>query len=379
MSFGGFSVGAAMIFYCLEELAENRAFGLVENVYLLGCPVTADVGRWGKVRSIVAGHLVNGFCQTDWVLSYLFRTTNLTSSVAGLYGVTGVDGVENIDLSSDLSGHIFYRKALVPLMAKVMREPPELSLGDLSPPQSDHSLFQKRSGLQKSLDSATTEIGSYMSSPRGEKVKRQLTFDSYSLKNSKSSPALQSMHLQSMQLSSIAERKQKSLALRLHREEIFKTGSMEKKEKLLSMKTKSMYNMQNSAGAAQEVGEETDRGQKVWTVDGLSPQYAARLGEVETRKCLSGSTNQDVDCEEDAHKLEDVEEINGLPGGNEEESRADNSREEHVTVMNPTTTPPPPPRRTPFKARRMTEDGDTFPIPTQTSRNGVDYSMELFW
>lgn len=56
----GFSLGARMIYYALRELAHRKAYGIVQNVYLLGAPVSARESEWKQVRSVVAGRFVNG-------------------------------------------------------------------------------------------------------------------------------------------------------------------------------------------------------------------------------------------------------------------------------------------------------------------------------
>lgn len=56
----GFSLGARMIFYALLELAKKKAFGVVQNVYIMGAPVTANEAEWKLARSTVSGKFVNG-------------------------------------------------------------------------------------------------------------------------------------------------------------------------------------------------------------------------------------------------------------------------------------------------------------------------------
>jgi hypothetical protein len=56
----GFSLGARSIFYALQELAKNKKFGIVQNVYLIGAPVTASDAAWREARSVVSGRFVNG-------------------------------------------------------------------------------------------------------------------------------------------------------------------------------------------------------------------------------------------------------------------------------------------------------------------------------
>lgn len=55
-----FSLGARVIYFALLELYKKKAFGLVQNVYLIGCPVSASTRNWAQVRSVVSGRFVNG-------------------------------------------------------------------------------------------------------------------------------------------------------------------------------------------------------------------------------------------------------------------------------------------------------------------------------
>ncbi|CAO1624839.1 unnamed protein product [Parajaminaea phylloscopi] len=112
----GFSLGARVIFYALCELAKKKAFGVVQNVYLFGAPVTASDRTWKEARSVVAGRFVNGFSSTDWILGYLFRATSGgLRSIAGLHPVERVPDVENVDVTTSVPGHLQYR-AFMPLV-----------------------------------------------------------------------------------------------------------------------------------------------------------------------------------------------------------------------------------------------------------------------
>ncbi|POW00212.1 hypothetical protein PSHT_13162 [Puccinia striiformis] len=96
----GFSLGARAIFYALVELARQKAYGIVQEVYLLGATVTAPAKTWREIRGVVAGRFVNGYCTNDWILGYLYRaTTGGIQTVAGLSPVTSVPGMENVNLT----------------------------------------------------------------------------------------------------------------------------------------------------------------------------------------------------------------------------------------------------------------------------------------
>ncbi|KAI0082332.1 DUF726-domain-containing protein [Panus rudis PR-1116 ss-1] len=106
----GFSLGARVIFYALLELAKQKAFGIVQDVFLLGTTVTAPTRTWITARSVVSGRFVNGYARNDWVLNYLFRATSGgLNTVAGLRPVENVPGLENVDVTDKISGHMSYR------------------------------------------------------------------------------------------------------------------------------------------------------------------------------------------------------------------------------------------------------------------------------
>lgn len=112
----GFSLGARMIFYALQELARVKAFGVVQDVYLMGAPVSAREQDWFQVRSVVSGRFVNAFSRTDWILSYLHRATSGgLVSIAGLRPVTAPCEIENVDVTHLVPGHLAYR-SLTPLV-----------------------------------------------------------------------------------------------------------------------------------------------------------------------------------------------------------------------------------------------------------------------
>lgn len=117
-SLAGFSLGARVIFYALVELAKHKAFGVVQDVYLMGATVTASRKVWREVRGVVAGRFVNAYAKNDWILGYLFRaTTGGLSTVAGLRPVEFVPDLENVDITGILTGHLSYR----PLMPQILK------------------------------------------------------------------------------------------------------------------------------------------------------------------------------------------------------------------------------------------------------------------
>ncbi|KAG2555303.1 hypothetical protein PVAP13_9KG560800 [Panicum virgatum] len=107
----GFSLGARVIFKCLQELAlSSDNEGLVERVVLLGAPVSVKGEQWEPVRKMVSGRFVNVYSRDDWILGVTFRASLLTQGLAGIQAID-VPGVENVDVTELVDGHSSYLSA----------------------------------------------------------------------------------------------------------------------------------------------------------------------------------------------------------------------------------------------------------------------------
>ncbi|OJD31804.1 uncharacterized protein BKCO1_4400065 [Diplodia corticola] len=115
----GYSLGARVIYSCLQTLAERKAFGLVESVVMLGAPTPSTAGDWRRMRSVVSGRVVNVYSTNDYILAFLYRTSSIQYGVAGLQKVEGVRGVENVDVSDMVSGHTRYRYLAGRILKKI--------------------------------------------------------------------------------------------------------------------------------------------------------------------------------------------------------------------------------------------------------------------
>ncbi|KAI1388859.1 DUF726-domain-containing protein [Hypoxylon trugodes] len=104
----GYSLGARVIYACLMALSEKRGFGLVENVILMGAPCPSEVRVWAAMKSVVAGRLVNAYSKFDYMLGFLYRSSNWQDGVAGLQRVEGVPNVENCDVGDVIINHLRY-------------------------------------------------------------------------------------------------------------------------------------------------------------------------------------------------------------------------------------------------------------------------------
>ncbi|OTA57263.1 DUF726-domain-containing protein [Hypoxylon sp. EC38] len=105
----GYSLGARIIYACLMALSEKRAFGLVENVIIMGAPCPSEVRVWAAMRSVVVGRLVNVYSKNDYLLGFLYRSSSWQYGIAGLQKVQGVPNIENVEISEVMSNHLRYR------------------------------------------------------------------------------------------------------------------------------------------------------------------------------------------------------------------------------------------------------------------------------
>eukprot|EP00250_Pteridium_aquilinum_P032949 c4993_g1_i1 orf=148-2340(+) len=104
----GFSLGARVIFKCLERLSEKGDNGrIVERVVLLGAPVSIETQRWETVRKVVAGRFINAYSTNDWLLAVVYRASLMSQGLAGIQAVN-IPGIENVDVTDIISGHSSY-------------------------------------------------------------------------------------------------------------------------------------------------------------------------------------------------------------------------------------------------------------------------------
>ncbi|XP_058409062.1 transmembrane and coiled-coil domain-containing protein 4 isoform X2 [Diceros bicornis minor] len=159
----GFSLGARVIYFCLQEMAQEKdCQGIIEDVVLLGAPVEGEAKHWEPFRKVVSGRIINGYCRGDWLLSFVYRTSSVQLRVAGLQPVLLQDRrVENVDLSSVVSGHLDYAKQMdVILKAVGIRTKPGwdekgLSLAPGSLPQEE----PRQAAVAATSDKTTPQDG----------------------------------------------------------------------------------------------------------------------------------------------------------------------------------------------------------------------------
>ena len=115
----GYSLGAKVIYTCMRKLAERKAFGLVENVVLIGAPTPSTSADWRMIRAVVSGRVVNIYSTNDYILAFLYRSSSIQLGVAGLQAIENVKGVENVDVSDMVKGHTSYRFLTGTLLHKI--------------------------------------------------------------------------------------------------------------------------------------------------------------------------------------------------------------------------------------------------------------------
>ncbi|KAE8655051.1 cytochrome P450 84A1 [Hibiscus syriacus] len=104
----GYSLGARVIFKCLQTLSETeQSAELVERVVLLGAPIAIKGENWEAARKMVAGRFINAYSSNDWMLGIAFRASLLTQGLAGIQTVD-VQGIENINVTDVIEGHSSY-------------------------------------------------------------------------------------------------------------------------------------------------------------------------------------------------------------------------------------------------------------------------------
>ncbi|RGP74340.1 hypothetical protein FLONG3_6119 [Fusarium longipes] len=115
----GFSIGARVVFSCLQELSKKGGVGIVQNVYMFGSPIVVNKEEYIKAKTVVSGRFLNAYNRNDWILGYLFRlTSGGIRRVAGLAPVEDCPFVENMDVTDLVNGHMDYRQKMPVLLMR---------------------------------------------------------------------------------------------------------------------------------------------------------------------------------------------------------------------------------------------------------------------
>ncbi|XP_051895199.1 transmembrane and coiled-coil domain-containing protein 4 isoform X2 [Pristis pectinata] len=154
----GFSLGARVIYFCLQELVQEKdCEGIIEDVVLLGAPVEGGAKHWKPLTKVVAGRIINGYCRGDWLLNFVYRSSSVQLNVAGLQPIVMDDTkMINVDLSSIVNGHLDYMKQMDTILKAVGVKTKDCRLEDkwnISPSSSPDEKCVSKEG-EEPLDNA---------------------------------------------------------------------------------------------------------------------------------------------------------------------------------------------------------------------------------
>ncbi|VDM95076.1 unnamed protein product [Thelazia callipaeda] len=162
----GFSLGARVIFHCLMTMSGRSSNcgiykRIINDVILLGAPVSASPIQWHQMSQVVGGRVINGYCTSDWLLRFIYRTMNAQFTVAGTGPVECKQGkkIANFNLShivnflnniifllSQVKGHLDYSYKLTEVLAAV---------GVKVTPYCEESNINMEESVQNSNDEST--------------------------------------------------------------------------------------------------------------------------------------------------------------------------------------------------------------------------------
>uniref|UniRef100_A0A914HMF9 Transmembrane and coiled-coil domain-containing protein 4 n=1 Tax=Globodera rostochiensis TaxID=31243 RepID=A0A914HMF9_GLORO len=107
----GFSLGARVLYHCLLEMSKRvpDSLGIVQDVILLGAPVSASPSQWRQL------------CSTDWLLRFLYRAMSVQFIIAGTGPVDSRTErkIVNFNLSHIVKGHLDYAKKMTQVLEAV--------------------------------------------------------------------------------------------------------------------------------------------------------------------------------------------------------------------------------------------------------------------
>ncbi|KAI1076356.1 DUF726-domain-containing protein [Whalleya microplaca] len=173
----GYSLGAKVIYTCLQQLAQRKAFGLIENVILLGTPASCSSAYWRRIRSVVTGRVVNAYSTKDYILAFLYRSSSVQLGVAGLHPVLNVKGVENVDISDLVEGHTLYRYATGPVLKRIGFEDvnlQEVERGERLLKEQDKKEREQREAVSRNNPASTDAEDGDVSKEEVEKMEREI-------------------------------------------------------------------------------------------------------------------------------------------------------------------------------------------------------------
>lgn len=188
----GFSLGARVIYYCLVELSRRKgSAGIIQDAIFLGAPVPGYSSDWKEFRNIVSGRIINGYCQGDWLLRFLYRSSTGTMKIAGLMPIDWQDRrMFNFDLSDIVTGHMDYAKkmdVILRLLGIRTRDPMTDNDPRVKKSASDYPGFMSLHGKMESTGLRTSSSDSRLLCGRDAPLARAYSSDDLLLPRTASS------------------------------------------------------------------------------------------------------------------------------------------------------------------------------------------------
>ncbi|KJH47027.1 hypothetical protein DICVIV_06914 [Dictyocaulus viviparus] len=135
----GFSLGARVIYHCLLAMNKrSESVGIIEDVILLGAPVSASSKEWAQICGVVSGRLINGYCETDWLLRYTLDHYSVVYQKS-----------YSILFLSNVKGHLDYSRKLSDVLTAV-----GVAVNKLSP--SETSCEDDEENVEEGQDALTS-------------------------------------------------------------------------------------------------------------------------------------------------------------------------------------------------------------------------------
>lgn len=103
----GHSLGARVIYNCLEHLKTKNFETNITEAHLLGGAVNSRILKWDKTTDTVKNKIYNYYSSNDKVLKFLYSTIMIDRFPIGLQSIN-LPYFENIDSTEDILGHTEY-------------------------------------------------------------------------------------------------------------------------------------------------------------------------------------------------------------------------------------------------------------------------------
>ncbi|XP_045624014.1 transmembrane and coiled-coil domain-containing protein 4 [Procambarus clarkii] len=188
----GFSLGARVIYYCLQELGRRKgSAGIIQDAILLGAPVPGYAKEWQSFRHIVSGRIINGYCQGDWLLRFLYRSSSGSLRIAGLMPIDWQDRrMFNFDLSDIVTGHMDYANkmdVILRLLGIRTRDPVNEEFLRMKKSASDYPSLKSMHGKMTVSELRTSTSDSTLVCGRDAPLSRSFSSDDLHISRSTSS------------------------------------------------------------------------------------------------------------------------------------------------------------------------------------------------